>query len=117
VRDEDAEASRRTLLAGERTLLAWVRTGLTVLAVAVGVGKIAPELGPQSHATAYSVLGSGYAVLGVAVIVYGLWRGRLVDHAIRAGRFEPLGDRAMWGLGGAMIALGVATTVLIVIDV
>jgi putative membrane protein len=116
VRDEDAEASRRTLLAGERTLLAWVRTGLTVLAVAIGVGKIAPELGP-THATAYAVLGVAYAVVGVAVIAYGLWRGRRVDAAIRAGRFIPLGDPAMWGLGGALMVLGVATAVLIVIDV
>jgi putative membrane protein len=116
VNDEEVDASRRTLLASERTLLAWVRTGLTVLAVAVGVGKIAPELGPQTHATAYSVLGAAYAVLGVAFIVYGLWRGRRVDAAIRAGRFLPLGDRAMWGLSAAMVALGVATAVLIVID-
>jgi putative membrane protein len=115
--DDEADASRRTLLAAERTLLAWVRTGLTVLAVAVGVGKIAPELGSRSNATAYALLGSAYAALGVAFIVYGLWRGRRVDSAVRSGEFEPLGDRPMWWLGGATIALGVATAVLIVIGV
>jgi putative membrane protein len=116
-RDETGDATRRTLLAAERTLLAWLRTGLTVLAVAVGVGKIAPDLAAAEQTTAWAVLGAGYAVLGVAIVVYGFWRGRLVDQAVREGRYVSLDDRAMWAIGGVSVALGVATAVLIVIDV
>jgi putative membrane protein len=114
--DETGDASRRTLMASERTTLAWLRTGLTVLAVAVGIGKIAPDLGSGSNATAWAALGAAYALVGVGVVVYGLRRGRLVDHAIRQGRFTGLDDWAMWSLGGALVVLGAATAVLIVID-
>jgi putative membrane protein len=115
-RDETGDATRRTLLAAERTLLAWLRTGLTVLAVAVGIGKIAPGLTDNRNATAWALLGATYAVLGVAIVVYGFWRGRVVDRAVRAGRYVSLQDSAMWALGGVSVALGVATAVLIVID-
>jgi putative membrane protein len=114
--DETGDATRRTLLAAERTLLAWLRTGLTVLAVAVGIGKIAPELAGGGNATAWAVLGALYAVLGVGVIVYGFWRGRVVDAAVRAGRYVSLQDSVMWAIGGVSVVLGLATAVLIVID-
>jgi putative membrane protein len=115
--DETGDATRRTLLAAERTLLAWLRTGLTVLAVAVGIGKIAPDLSDSADATAWALLGAAYAVLGVAVVVYGFWRGRVVDRAVRAGRYVSLEDRSMWAIGGVTVALGVATAILIAIDV
>ena len=114
--DETGDATRRTLLASERTVLAWLRTGLTVIAVAVGIGKIAPDIGSKSNATAWALLGALYAVLGVGVILYGLVRGRAVEAAVRAGRFVRIDDRAMWGMGLAAIVLGLATAVLIVID-
>jgi putative membrane protein len=116
-RDETGDATRRTLLAAERTVLAWLRTGLTVLAVAVGIGKIAPDLAGQAHATAWAVLGAAYGALGVAVVVYGFWRGRVVDQAVREGRWVSLNDSVMWTIGGVTVLLGVATAVLIVIDV
>jgi putative membrane protein len=103
-------------MASERTTLAWLRTGLTVLAVAVGIGKIAPDLGSSSNAKAWAVLGAAYAMVGIGVVVYGLWRGRKVDKAIRAGRFNGLDDWAMWSIGGGLVVLGLATAVLIVID-
>ena len=115
-RDETGDATRRTLLASERTVLAWLRTGLTVIAVAVGIGRIVPELGGSSS-TAWAVLGAAWAVLGVAVVVYGFWRGRMVDRAVREGRFVSLRDSVMWAIGGASVLLGVVTAVLIVIDV
>jgi len=115
-RDETGDATRRTLLAAERTLLAWLRTGLTVLAVAVGIGKIAPDLAGSANATAWAILGALYAVLGVGVVVYGFWRGRLVDTAVRAGRYVSLQDSVMWAIGGVSVVLGLATAVLIVID-
>jgi putative membrane protein len=116
-RDETGDATRRTLLAAERTLLAWLRTGLTVLAVAVGIGKIAPDIAGSGRTTEWALLGAAYAVLGVAVVVYGFWRGRVVDHAVREGRYVSLDDRAMWAIGGASVTLGVLTAVLITIDI
>ena len=115
-RDEIGDATRRTLLAAERTLLAWLRTGLTVLAVAVGIGKIAPDLAGEANATAWALLGAAYAVLGVAIVVYGFWRGRAVDQAVRAGGYISLQDGVMWTIGSVSVVLGVATAVLIVID-
>src|SRR3954454_12666798 len=113
--DETGDASRRTLLASERTLLAWLRTGLTVLAVALGVGRIAPELAASDHVWPYAALGTGYAVLGIAIVGYGLWRGREVDRSIRLGHWLNLDDRFMWAIGIATILLGLATAVLIVV--
>jgi putative membrane protein len=114
--DETGDASRRTLLASERTLLAWLRTGLTVLAVALGVGRIAPELARSGSVWEYAALGTGYAVLGIAIVGYGLWRGREVDRALRTGHWVNLDDRVMSGIGIATIALGIATAVLIIAD-
>jgi inner membrane protein YidH len=112
---DTGEASRRTLLASERTLLAWLRTGLTVLAVALAVGKIAPDVSGTNTKWPYALLGTGYSLLGVAVVGYGLWRGRAVDRAVRLGAWVNLDDRAMWAIGLATVALGVATAVLIVV--
>jgi putative membrane protein len=113
--DMDGDATRRTLLASERTVLAWVRTGLTIMAVAIGIGRVVPGVA-GGNKWSYAVLGTGYALVGVAVIVYGMWRGREVDRAIRAGRWILLDDRFMWGLGIVSAVLGLATAVLIVVD-
>ena len=116
-RDETGDATRRTLLAAERTLLAWLRTGLTVLAVAVGIGKIAPDLSDAANTTSWAILGALYALLGVGIVVYGFWRGRVVDEAVRAGRYVSLRDNVMWIIGGTSVVLGIATAVLIAIDI
>jgi putative membrane protein len=115
-RDETGDATRRTLLASERTVLAWLRTGLTVIAVAVGIGRIVPELGGGNQ-TLWALNGAAWALLGVFVVVYGFWRGRAVDQAVREGRFVALKDSAMWTIGGVSVALGLLTAVLIVLDV
>src|SRR5689334_20989197 len=112
--DETGDASRRTLLASERTLLAWLRTGLTVFAVALGVGRIAPELAPHHATWPYVLLGTGYATLGVAIVGYGLWRGRAVDRAIRRGQWLNLDDRVLWLMGTLTLLLGVSTAAFIV---
>ena len=114
--DETGEAQRRTLMAAERTPLAWLRTGLTVLAVSVGIGKIVPDLAGSSDETAWAVLGGAYALLGAGVVIYGFWRARKLDSAIRAGRWVGLHDNVMWGIGGVSVLLGLATAVLIAID-
>jgi putative membrane protein len=110
---ETGEASRRTLLASERTLLAWLRTGLTVFAVALGVGRIAPELA-GGRTWPYVMLGVGYSLLGVAVVGYGLWRGRAVDRAIRRGEWLNLDDRVLWTIGVLTLLLGFFTVVFII---
>jgi len=115
-RDETGDATRRTLLASERTVLAWLRTGLTVIAVAVGIGKIAPDLSEGANTTEWAVVGAAWAILGVVIVVYGFWRGRVVDRAVREGRFVALEDSVMWTIGGASVLLGLLTAALIVVD-
>jgi putative membrane protein len=114
--DEGGDASRRTWLASERTVLAWLRTGLTATAVALGVGKVVPDLHSGGPTWPYVALGVGYALLGAFVVAYGLWRGREVDRAIRAGRYAPPGDAAMWVVGGLAIGLGLLSAVVILAD-
>lgn len=114
--DEDGDATRRTWLAGERTVLAWLRTGLTATAVALAVGKVVPDLRDGGTTWPFIVLGAGYGLLGVLIVAYGLYRGREVDRAIRAGRWLTLDDRAMWVIGALTIALGVLAVGAIVAD-
>jgi inner membrane protein YidH len=114
--DQDGDATRRTWLAGERTVLAWLRTGLTATAVALAVGKVVPDLRDGGTTWPFIVLGAGYGLLGVLIVAYGLYRGREVDRAIRAGRWLTLDDRAMWLIGGLAIALGVIAVGAIVAD-
>src|ERR1700754_4288870 len=85
--DEDGDATRRTWLASERTVLAWLRTGLTATAVALGVGELIPDLPGNGPDWPFVLLGAGYAILGVIIVLYGFYRGREVDRAIREGRW------------------------------
>src|SRR4051794_11125808 len=115
--DQDGDATRRTWLASERTVLAWLRTGLTATAVALGVGKVVPDLSNNGGARwPYVALGVGYALLGALVVAYGLWRGREVDRAIRAGRWISPNDRVMVVVGGIAIAFALLTAVIVVFD-
>jgi putative membrane protein len=114
--DEDGDASRRTWLASERTVLAWLRTGLTATAVALAVGKVVPDLKAGGTEWPFVVLGAGYGLLGVVIVLYGLWRGREVDRAIRAGRYVPMDARAMWLIGALTIGMGLLATIVIVAD-
>jgi putative membrane protein len=114
--DEDGDATRRTWLASERTILAWLRTGLTATAVALAVGKVVPDLKSGGASWPFVALGAGYAVLGVVIVVYGLWRGRQVDRAIRAGIWLRLDTMAMWVIGALTILLGLLAAVVILAD-
>jgi putative membrane protein len=114
--DEDGDATRRTWLASERTVLAWLRTGLTATAVALAIGKVVPDLRSGGASWPFVVLGAGYAVLGVAIVIYGLRRGRQVDRAIRAGQWLRLDDTAMGLIGALTILLGLMAAVVIVVD-
>lgn len=114
--DEEGDASRRTWLASERTVLAWLRTGLTATAVALAVGKVLPDLRAGGTTWPFVVLGAGYGVLGALTVAYGLWRGRRVDRAIRAGRWLPPDDWAMGLIGGLTIAFALLTVAVILAD-
>jgi putative membrane protein len=114
--DEDGDATRRTWLASERTVLAWLRTGLTATAVALAIGKVVPDLGGTGARWPYVALGVGYALLGAVIVAYGLWRGREVDRAIRAGDWVSPDDRVMAVVGGIAIAFAVLTAVIVVFD-
>jgi putative membrane protein len=114
--DADGDATRRTWLASERTVLAWLRTGLTATAVALAVGKVVPDLRTGGTTWPFVVLGVGYALLGVAIVAYGLRRGREVDRAIRAGQWLSPDDRAMWLIGALTMGLGLMAAVVIVVD-
>jgi putative membrane protein len=114
--DEDGDATRRTWLASERTILAWLRTGLTATAVALAVGKVVPDLKTGGASWPFVALGAGYAVLGVAIVLYGLYRGRQVDAAIRAGEWLRLDTMAMWVIGLLTVLLGLMAAVVILAD-
>ena len=110
------EASRRTYLANERTELAWWRTGLTALAVSLGVGRLIPELGSGPN-WPYAVIGAGYAVLGTSFIVYGSLRERAVRRAFERNEFVYPDTRVFGALTVLAVVLGVATFLLVVLEV
>jgi putative membrane protein len=111
--DEAVDATRRTRLANERTYLAWWRSGLTALAVSFGVGRLVPDVGNQT-AWPFEAVGAGFAVLGVAFMVYAQVRQRVVEEALRTGRFAPLDSRVALVFTVAGAVLGVATLILVI---
>ena len=110
----EQDASRRTYLAYERTLLAWWRTGLAAFAVAIAIGRLVPALLDVS-ASPFTVLGVGYGLLGMAFVVLGARRDRDVRRQLVTGRFEPLQTRMVWGVTVALLILGLATLVALVL--
>jgi len=108
-----ADATRRTHLANERTYLAWLRSGLTAVAVGLGIAKVLPSLqeGPAWHLVA---LGIGFCLLGLVLMVFGVFRLRRVDQALRRGEFGPLDDRTAVAIG-ALAALLATLTVLVLL--
>jgi putative membrane protein len=111
--DEATDATRRTRLANERTYLAWWRSGLTALAVSFGVGRLVPDVGNQT-AWPFEAVGAGFAVLGIAFMVYAQVRQRVVEEALRSGRFAPIDSRVALSFTIAGVVLGAATLILVV---
>ena len=109
-----AEGLRRTSLASERTYLAWLRNGLAAFAVSLGAGKIAPALTGGAK-WPYVILGVAFALLGVAFVAYGVLRQKLVGDALARGEYAELDQRVVIGLAAAMILLGVALSVFVVV--
>ena len=109
-------APRRTWLAAERTYLAWLRTGLGALGLALAVGRLLPALIDASH-VAFGLLGAGYAALGVFLLLLAAYRAQRTRAALTAGGPLPMDFWAVWVLTAASIVLGVATIVLIFVEV
>jgi putative membrane protein len=109
------DAFRRTLLADERTYLAWSRTGLAALGVSIGVGAIVPNVAGLD-VWPYAVVGVVYALLGIAYFVYGLRRTRTTSDAIRRGEYTHVDDRVVILLTGLGVLLGLATMVLLLVQ-
>ncbi len=112
---EAVDATRRTRLAGERTQLAWWRTGLTALAVGIGIGRVVPELSDSSETWPYVALGVAYGLYGVLLFAYGNLRGRALDDAVTHGGYVQIGRWANLVLALGGIALGIATSLLILL--
>jgi putative membrane protein len=111
---EPGDDTRRTYLAQERTLLAWWRSGLAAFAAAIGIGRLVPALLHVS-ATPFVGLGFGYGTLGLAFVFLGAHRDRAIQHQLAAGHFEPLDARVVWTLSAALLLLGSATMVLLIL--
>ncbi len=109
------DATRRTYLASERTYLAWIRSALTAVAVGLGVAKFIPSL-HEGVSWPYVVLGIGFCFLGLLLAIYGVYRLRTVDRALRTGDFGPLADRAALAIGATAVLLTALTIVVIVVD-
>jgi putative membrane protein len=109
------DATRRTYLANERTYLAWIRSALTAVAVGLGVAKFIPSL-HEGTSWPYVVLGIGFCFLGLLLAIYGVYRLRTVDRALRVGEFGPLVDRAAVVIGAIAVLLTALTIVVILLD-
>lgn len=110
-----ADVTERTTLAGERTVLAWWRTGLAALAVAIAVGRVVPELSSSDTVWPYTFMGVAYAVYGIALVVYGMVRGRDVEAAAPKGELSESRPAVTRWLAIAGVLLGLGTIGLIVV--
>ena len=66
---------------------------------------------------AYGLLGAGYAALGVFLLLLAAYRARRTRAALATGGPLPMDFWAVWVLTAASIVLGVATIVLIFVEV
>jgi putative membrane protein len=107
----------RTRLANERTFLAWWRTGVAAIAVAFAVGRIVPATVSGTTAWPYVTVGVFVGLVGLTLIVYGAKRYRAVDRAIRTGSSPVPDDRVLLVLSAVGVALGVATVLLVALEV
>jgi putative membrane protein len=109
-------APRRTWLAAERTYLAWLRTGMAALSLALAVGRLLPALINASH-VAFGVLGAGFGVFGIFMLVLGAYRAHRTRAALVAHRPVPTDYWEITALTIFSVVLGIATVVLIFVEV
>jgi putative membrane protein len=113
---EVGDASRRTWLAAERTFLAWSRNALGAFAVAIAIGGLLPRLTPRATYWPYVVAGAGYGILGMAFLIFGGMRHRALDAVLAQGRFARLTERLTLMITAYAAALGVFTTVVVLVS-
>ena len=109
-------APRRTWLAAERTYLAWLRTGMAALGLSLAVGRLLPALIDASH-IAFGVLGAGFGVFGIFMLVMGAYRAHRTRTALTAQRPVPTDYWEITALTIFSVVLGIATVVLIFVEV
>ena len=109
-------APRRTWLAAERTYLAWLRTGMAALGLSLAVGRLLPALIDTSH-IAFGLLGAGFGVVGIFMLVLGAYRAHRTRAALVARRPVPTDYWEITALTVFSVALGIATVVLIFVEV
>ncbi len=68
----------------------------------------------QVSAGPFVVIGLGFGLLGLAFVYLGTRRDRLVTRSLTEGRFPPISGGEVWALAAALLALGVATMILLV---
>jgi uncharacterized membrane protein YidH (DUF202 family) len=108
---EFGDPTRRTYLASERTLLAWWRTSLGALGVALAVGRLLPSVAHLGREP-FIALGVAWGVLACCLLVFGSWRERQGETAIRAGGFLRLTSTVVSFFVVYTFALIVATIVI-----
>jgi putative membrane protein len=109
---EGVDATRRTHLANERTYLAWWRTGLGAIAGGFALGALGIEFATGAD-WPFAVVGSLYIATGVCVLLYGGYRQRRVDEAVRRGEYARPAPALLGGLSFVGASLGIATIVLL----
>jgi putative membrane protein len=109
-------APRRTWLAAERTYLAWLRTGMAALGLSLAVGRLLPALLDTSH-IAFGLLGAGFGVFGIFMLVLGAYRAHRTRAALVARRPVPTDYWEITALTVFSVVLGIATVVLIFVEV
>jgi len=107
-----ADPSRRTYLAAERTLLAWWRTGFSGFGVALALGRLIPDVANLPRVP-FLALGGGWAALAAVIVLWGSRRHRLGRDAIDAGGFLSLDDRVARCFAISIVALIVASVVMV----
>ncbi len=112
---EEADVSRRTLLAAERTWLAWWRTAVAAAAASVAVGGLIPRLGHGSR-WPYVVLGAGYAVVSLAMFLAAGRRQRQVEAQLARGGHASLDPRWVAALTAAGVVLALGTFVAVIAE-
>ena len=112
---DEADVTRRTLLAAERTWLAWWRSGIAAATAAVAVGGVVPEL-VEGGRTAYIVLGAGYSAVAAAIFIGAALRRRRVRRALARGEYPDVGEGWASALTLAGLALALGTLAVIVVQ-
>jgi putative membrane protein len=109
----ELDQDRRTSMAAERTWLAWWRTALGATAGALAVGRFAPKLLDVAP-WPYVLLGCGYGALAIGLAIFGAYRQRQLELAIRTGAQAPLSFRVVGLFTAGGVTLALLTLVLVI---